>query len=776
MKRKLLAMGLACMTLVLPVSVNVYARENVGSEVVVENAEAECWDGTSTEMPTKTVLIDGKYYYQISNAAQLAYIAQNNSDWCDNNYILTNDIVLNNDELRLYMVEEFDKYTGEYYHNVWTSIKEMNGHFDGAGYTISGLFVPNGTGLFEQANKITNLTVSNAVVKGNTPAGIADSAVNMDNCKFSGYVYGTDFYNSNVAGVVSYATGEITNCECDGEITSEGEIAAGIVANGTSDCVVKNCTNRAQVTAYNCAAGIMAKGHYYVDCVNEGTVLANNDFAGGIAVTNFNDVTGCINKGNVTATGKFAGGICAEAKGTVSNCVSGMKEDDNTYGYFYEYPVVTADSIAGGITGTACALITDCVNWCEVESATSIAGGIAGNVDYNYYGTIKNCINRGHVSTEEYGGGILGYAEVYAANDSTVIDNCYNLAGVFARMDYGGGIAGYVKNYNINQCYSVGSVFSNFKCGFIAGYSTHLSGSSTVSGCYYLWNSNMYKEIYAFGNSEDDVVGVAEEKPEGFFPVLVDENADPSYVYLGGADLLFFVNRMYEVALNRESEPAGRLNWFVALKNGTLDGAAIAGEFVLGNEFKLRGLNDSEYVDALYQTIFDREADITGKNHWLSLMAAGYSREYVLAQLVNLDEFTLLCDRYGISRGVMLDNGMAVNPGIPQFVSRLYNQVLGRAPESAGLNNNVMALVVKAETAESVAKNFFGSQEYALKNTDNATYVKDLYAVFMGREADEGGLSFWVSCMVEQGVSREWVLSEFAKSEEFKIIAASYGL
>ncbi len=774
MKRKFLAMGLACMAIALPMSMNVYALENAESEVVVENAEAECWDGTSTEMPTQTVLIDGKYYYEISNAAQLAYIAQNNSDWCDNNYILTNDIVLNDEALNLDTELYYDKYTGECYINVWTSIKEMNGHFDGAGHTISGMFVPDGTGLFEQANKITNLTVSNAVVKGNTPAGIADSAVTMDNCKFKGYVYGTDFYNSNVAGVVSYATGEITNCECDGEITSEGEIAAGIVANGTSECVVKNCTNRAKVTAYNCAAGIMAKGHYYEKCVNEGNIIAN-DYAGGIAVTNYNAVTGCINKGHVTA-GKFAGGICAEAKGIVSNCVNGMKEDDRIYGYNYDYPVITADTNAGGIAGTACALITDCVNWCDVESVTSIAGGIAGNVDYNYYGTIKNCINRGHVDTEKYAGGILGYAEVYSATDNTVIDNCYHL-GTVGGNDYVGGIAGYVKNYNIKNCYSAGSVSANFNVGFIAAYSSHVSGSSTVSGCYYLYRTGrLYTEMNAFGNVEGDVVGVAEEKPEEFFPVLVDENADPAYVYLGGADLLFFVNRMYEVALNRESESAGRLNWFVALKNGTLDGAAIAGEFVLGDEFKLRGLSDFDYVNVLYQTIFDREADITGRNHWLNMLASGYSREYVLAQLVNLDEFTLLCDRYGISRGVMLDNGVAVNPGIPQFVSRLYNQVLGRAPESAGLNSNVMALVVKAETAESVAKNFFGSEEYALKNTRNATYVKDLYAVFMGRDADEAGLSFWVSCMTDQGASREWVLSEFAKSEEFKIIAASYGL
>ncbi len=236
-----------------------------------------------------------------------------------------------------------------------------------------------------------------------------------------------------------------------------------------------------------------------------------------------------------------------------------------------------------------------------------------------------------------------------------------------------------------------------------------------------------------------------------------------------------FVERMYTVALNRPSDAAGKANWVGMLNAGTHDGAGLAREFILGEEFALRGLSDEQYVDVLYHTFFNREADAGGKELWLAVLASGQTRAYVLSNFVNLDEFTILCDSYGIERGVMFENGTAANPGIPKFVKRLYNNVLGRDAEAQGLYNNVIALVVKAETAESTAKNFFGSAEYALKNTDNATYVKDLYKVFMDRAADESGLSFWVSC-IEVGMTRDDILSEFAKSAEFKIIAASYGL
>ncbi len=236
-----------------------------------------------------------------------------------------------------------------------------------------------------------------------------------------------------------------------------------------------------------------------------------------------------------------------------------------------------------------------------------------------------------------------------------------------------------------------------------------------------------------------------------------------------------FVKRMYTVALGRDAEEAGVNNWVAALNAGTHDGANIAKEFILGAEFTLRGLTDEQFLDTLYQTFFGREADADGKAFWLSVLQAGQTREFVLSNFVNLPEFTMLCETYGIERGVMLESGAAVNPGIPQFVKRMYTIVLGRDAENDGLYNNTLALVVGSVTTEDVAKNFFTSEEYTIKGKDDAAYVTDLYAAFMNREADATGLAFWTET-IAVGMSRDEVLSEFAKSEEFKAIAASYGL
>ncbi len=236
-----------------------------------------------------------------------------------------------------------------------------------------------------------------------------------------------------------------------------------------------------------------------------------------------------------------------------------------------------------------------------------------------------------------------------------------------------------------------------------------------------------------------------------------------------------FVERLYTIALNRESDAVGLINWTNALNDGTHDGAKVAAEFLNGEEFKLRGLSNGDYVDVLYRTFFGREADEEGKNLWVSMLDAGYAREYVLSQFVNLDEFKHLCGTYGIDRGVMFENGVAANPNVTNFVHRLYETVFGREADASGLYSWALELTMKTKSARSVAINFFNSDEYVMKNVDNAAYVSDLYSVFMNRGADSEGLLVWVTAL-NNGMTRSEVLLKFAGSAEFTMLAAKYGL
>lgn len=237
-----------------------------------------------------------------------------------------------------------------------------------------------------------------------------------------------------------------------------------------------------------------------------------------------------------------------------------------------------------------------------------------------------------------------------------------------------------------------------------------------------------------------------------------------------------FVSRMYTVALGRNAESAGLSDWCNRLNSGQIDGAGIAQGFIGSPEFKNRNLNNSDFLDVLYKTFFDRPADAQGKSDWLSKLNAGMSREEVLSGFVNSAEFSNLCDRFGIARGTMQKNGSSIyRIGVRNFVLRMYTKALDRNGETLGVEDWTNRINTGSMSPEDVAKSFFLSREFINRNLSNAEYVETLYETFMDRASDKEGKRYWLN-KLNGGMSREQVLEGFSRSVEFSRIMRSYGL
>lgn len=237
-----------------------------------------------------------------------------------------------------------------------------------------------------------------------------------------------------------------------------------------------------------------------------------------------------------------------------------------------------------------------------------------------------------------------------------------------------------------------------------------------------------------------------------------------------------FVERMYTVALGREAEEAGAAWWSDELLNGTSDGAGLAQGFLTGNEFKNKGYTNAQFVSVLYDTFFNRPIAEGEGDFWVNALNAGETRESVLSGFVNSTEFFNLCAEYGIARGMMKADGIAINSGIGQFAERLYTEVLGRAGEEEGMEYWANEIATGSSTPKDAAMRFFTSDEYLAKNTTNEAYLEALYRTFMGRDSDEAGMNFWLTSMEAGNDDRTSALESFAASEEFVGIMASYGL
>ncbi len=107
------------------------------------------------------------------------------------------------------------------------------------------------------------------------------------------------------------------------------------------------------------------------------------------------------------------------------------------------------------------------------------------------------------------------------------------------------------------------------------------------------------------------------------------------------------------------------------------------------------------------------------------------------------------------------------------LIASYYRTILGREADAAGQAfwEGELARVTSlgagsSETFYVMAMAFFGSAEYAQRNTSDTQFVGDLYRTFFQREPDTAGLDFWTG-QLGSGRPREAVLNEFLFSPEF---------
>jgi len=237
-----------------------------------------------------------------------------------------------------------------------------------------------------------------------------------------------------------------------------------------------------------------------------------------------------------------------------------------------------------------------------------------------------------------------------------------------------------------------------------------------------------------------------------------------------------FINRLYELVLGRDAEDEGVAYYEEALANGDTTGADLGRSFIKSEEFKNRNMNNSDYVEVLYNTFMDRASDEGGKAYWMNMLENGVSRDYVFKGFAESEEYKGICDSYGIISGtVTLTAERDQNAQLTMFINRIYTKALGRAGEEEGIEYYAKEINSGEIDPIQVAKNFIFSPEFEDKNLSDEEYVKVLYRTFMDREYDAGGLQYHLDRM-DNGVSKEDILDGFAFSPEFKNIMNGFGL
>ena len=236
-----------------------------------------------------------------------------------------------------------------------------------------------------------------------------------------------------------------------------------------------------------------------------------------------------------------------------------------------------------------------------------------------------------------------------------------------------------------------------------------------------------------------------------------------------------FVDRLYTTLLGRTADEQGKTEWVNEI-NGGRPAADVASGFVLSEELKNQNLSNGEFIDRMYRTLLDREADEAGRAEWVSALDKGCSYGYILSSFTGSQEFISLCAEYGITAGAYTTSEPRdVNLDLTAFVSRMYTKALGRAYDIDGLNDWTNDYLTGAATANKIAYGFIFSPEFVNRELSNEDYVDTLYRTFFDREPDPAGRADWISTL-EDGTSREDVLNGFLGSQEFENLKAGFNV
>ncbi len=239
-----------------------------------------------------------------------------------------------------------------------------------------------------------------------------------------------------------------------------------------------------------------------------------------------------------------------------------------------------------------------------------------------------------------------------------------------------------------------------------------------------------------------------------------------------------FVIRMYQATLNRYPDPTGLAEWSALLRNKTLTGAKYAEGMIGSQEFQSKSLTSSEYVQIMYRAFFGREADPGGLTAWVNVLNDGYSRRYVMKGFIDSQEFTIMCNQYGIERGTIeiTKQDMPVDrKALEAFVTRLYELCLGRPADPAGLASWVDPLAKGQTTGAQVAYGFIFSQEFVTKRVSNDVFVEIMYKSFFNRAADPAGFKAWMLA-IDKGEHRQNIMAGFVNSDEYNALCKTYNI
>ena len=362
---------------------------------------------------------------------------------------------------------------------------------------------------------------------------------------FSGFFDGNGHTISNVTlsgegsdrGVFARVIGGgiVENLTLDQSSIGYHGYSLGGIAGDVVDATIRNCINKASITANdfqydgNYIGGIVgyAENSNIIDCQNYGDVDGCYRVGGIVGVTSGNTlVSGCQNHGDVNYSGgylsEYIGGIVGDAENsTISHC----KNTGIVFGYY----------TGGGIVGYAAGCtVNHCLNLGNVDVAHERVGGIVGRARIS---SVSNCLHLGKI--EGYGriGGIVGRNE---GTENTYANN-YHRESLYAGIE-GTNVEGQAMYGYAIEAYAPLSISLEGSIGLVYEGNVYAGNEQGVVVSYEIQNSSLTPQCYTLS------AGTLEDNGDSTFTITM-----PAEDITISGNIVEFYGTYYEIPCNGDT-------------------------------------------------------------------------------------------------------------------------------------------------------------------------------------------------------------------------------
>ena len=117
-------------------------------------------------------------------------------------------------------------------------------------------------------------------------------------------------------------------------------------------------------------------------------------------------------------------------------------------------------------------------------------------------------------------------------------------------------------------------------------------------------------------------------------------------VITGNPATVDFITNLYIQFYNRRPQTDEINYWVIKMEWGLVSYSEIPGIFLSSKEFNERKISNADFINILYQGLFDRPADTDGSKYWADTLKRGVNKSEAAAAFLNSDEFKKLSEGY----------------------------------------------------------------------------------------------------------------------------------